>query len=586
MLDFYKKITQIFPQNCVRGFYIILLIYVFQSILELMGLALIFPILSVMSDTSQIIENKAIFSIYEIYVMFLRREDFNSFITFLAIISFISVLFAALFRGVSQYYSNNFIEKVRHNISVDLLERYLSEDYNFFSGKRKSELAKNVLSETDQVVDRVIKPIVLMLSNSIILFAIVALLFAADPILLILTFSLLFLIYILIFIAVRKTLVRIGSQLVDANERRYFSAIEILNGAQINKFWNFGTVLLLSYLKASNAYSRNNAAHQTLAIIPTYIVETVVFGALVFFAISYGFYTGGFESGGLRDFLPLMGFYAVAIIRMKPLFQNIFNGLAAVRFGSAMIDNIFCQLQFDRSSQIALAIPKKFQSIELHNVSLRYSGDNRIIFSDVNVDIRQGDKVLVMGESGSGKTSLIHILSGLIPPSGGNLLVGGVKIDSANSHLWRSRVGYVGQKDFLLDASILENVIGHPADFGHVDDVSIARIEKCLKMVGLYDFVTKEFLGGLRGQVGENASLLSGGQRQRLCLARAIYLRPEFLILDEATSALDENTEAHVLSELSTQLSSSTIIAISHKQSSLLAYDQTIEVSGGKVFAK
>jgi ATP-binding cassette, subfamily C, bacterial len=221
--------------------------------------------------------------------------------------------------------------------------------------------------------------------------------------------------------------------------------------------------------------------------------------------------------------------------------------------------------------------PELRHEIRLDEVSFSY-GETAVL-RDVSLEIPAGALVAFAGMSGAGKTTLVDLISGLLQPDEGEILVDGVPLRSVDPAAWRSQIGYVPQEMLLFHDSILRNVtLG-------LEDLGRDRVEWALRAAGAWDFVSAH-PDGVDRVVGERGSQLSGGQRQRIGIARALVGRPRLLILDEATTALDPDTEATVCEALANLKGEITIIAISHQEAIRKVADRVFSVSGGRVREK
>ena len=214
------------------------------------------------------------------------------------------------------------------------------------------------------------------------------------------------------------------------------------------------------------------------------------------------------------------------------------------------------------------------QSIDFESVSFAY-GEHRIL-DKVSFSIPAGVMTCLVGDSGSGKTTIADLVIGLIQPETGVIRVDGHDLHALDVHLWRHSIGYVPQENLLLHDSILHNVA--------LGDPSLKRedAESALKLAGAWDFVSK-LPHGVDSVVGERGTLLSGGQRQRIMIARALAHHPKLLILDEATSALDPATEAGICATLRSLRGQLTILAVSHQSAMADIADEVYRVEAGKL---
>jgi len=203
-----------------------------------------------------------------------------------------------------------------------------------------------------------------------------------------------------------------------------------------------------------------------------------------------------------------------------------------------------------------------------------FSVGEKEILRDVSLSVPAGAFITLVGPSGSGKTTVLDLVTGLLQPTAGCVLVDGKPLADCNLEAWRRMIGYVPQETLLLHDSVLNNVtLGDP-------DLTEADAHSALQAAGAWDFVSA-MPEGLHTAVGERGGKLSGGQRQRLCIARALVRRPKLLILDEATSALDRASEAALCDTLAGLRGKITILAVSHQTGLADIADRVIRIEQG-----
>lgn len=216
-------------------------------------------------------------------------------------------------------------------------------------------------------------------------------------------------------------------------------------------------------------------------------------------------------------------------------------------------------------------------SLKMDNVFFKYPDGENYILNGVSFQIRKGDFVGIVGSSGSGKTTCVDLLLGLLRPEKGQILCDDKSIEF-NIQAWQSNLAYVPQDIYLIDGTIRENIaLGES-----IDTVDNDLLEKVLHMAELHKHVL-DMPKGVDTFVGERGVKLSGGQRQRIGIARALYQQPEVLVLDEATSALDNDTEKSITNTILKLKGQITIIAIAHRVSTLEQCDYKLKFEKGKV---
>ena len=270
--------------------------------------------------------------------------------------------------------------------------------------------------------------------------------------------------------------------------------------------------------------------------------------------------------------------------KLLPAIQNIYASWASIQTKSPslrkIIDLIEQEIEFDIKD---MKIPKiNFKnSIILKNIDFKYK-NNINVLKDINLIIKKGEVIGIKGVTGSGKTTLINIIMGLLKPTGGYFYIDDLDIYSSKSnyHLysWRKKIALVPQDIYLTDSSFIENIaFGVP-----INKVDIDLVKECAQ-IALIDDVIKSSINGYRTLIGEKGIRLSGGQRQRIAIARALYKNAELLVLDEATSALDMGTEKLIVKSINSFKRNITTIMIAHRLSTLESCDRIITIQGGEI---
>tara|TARA_X000000950_G_C13851792_1_gene634799 strand:- start:493 stop:1740 length:1248 start_codon:yes stop_codon:yes gene_type:complete len=318
-----------------------------------------------------------------------------------------------------------------------------------------------------------------------------------------------------------------------------------------------------------------NAKMGTLSQVPRFFLELVsILGLISFISVML---IQGKEPTSL---ITILGVFVAAVFRLIPSINKIISVSQLLKYHKPSVEIIFNELNstelFENTSLDNSEFVFKNQ-IEFKDVRFAYNKKN-IVLNDVNLKIKRGQSIGLIGESGSGKSTFVDLLVGLHEPSFGNIL-----IDNSDnfqlSQSWRNNVGYVSQTIYLIDDSIKKNIaLGVPDD--KIDDQWINEI---LIKVRLDKFINN-LEEGFNTKVGERGVQLSGGQRQRIGLARALYNDPEILILDEATSSLDENTEREVMSAVNSLKRQKTLIIIAHRLSTLDNVDQKYKLENTRLF--
>jgi ABC-type multidrug transport system fused ATPase/permease subunit len=269
-----------------------------------------------------------------------------------------------------------------------------------------------------------------------------------------------------------------------------------------------------------------------------------------------------------------MGLYGFAAFRMLPAMQIMYRGFAKLRFSSSALDTINRDLTLPEAPPPGTgAVLSPLREIRLDHVSYAYpSAPGKRVLDEFSLVIPAGTCVGLVGRTGAGKSTLMDIMLGLLPPQEGSMSVDGRKIDMDGVSEWQRAIGYVPQHIYLADASVAENIaFGLPRAA-----IDMEAVERAAKAAQIHEFVVDELADGYRTPIGERGIRLSGGQRQRIGIARALYRNPPVLFMDEATSALDAETEKSVADAIYRLSGEKTIVIIAHRQVTLERCDAVV----------
>jgi ATP-binding cassette, subfamily B, bacterial PglK len=335
-------------------------------------------------------------------------------------------------------------------------------------------------------------------------------------------------------------------------------------------------VFMETFEKAEAKYRNARTKNTFLAGAPRYVVETasLILIALVVIVVTE-------RAGGLSTAVPVLGVFALGAKKLMPLLQQVYNGWAK-SMGSR-------QVLFDLAALLSRSAPKlpsaetalPFETaIVLDNVGFSYTEDRGAAVSAVSVDIPKGARVGLAGKTGSGKSTLMDLILGLLEPSEGEIRIDGVRLTADNRPAWQMNIAHVPQFIYLSDASIAENIA-----FGvRRRDIDMAQVRRAAEQAELAEVVAA-LPKGYDTRIGERGIQLSGGQRQRIGIARALYKQASVLVFDEATSALDTETETAVMEAIDRLDRSLTILIIAHRLSTLEGCDFVLQLDAGRLAA-
>lgn len=567
MLTDLQKLWGILTPQERRKTIIMLVLITLMAMAETGGVVSIMPFLAVLARTDVIFENSWLNWAYTTF----NFTSSTDFMQTLGIFSIAMVVGSSLFKTVTLHIVNRFVFFLRHHLSVRLLERYLQQPYDFFLIRNSSLLSRNVLSEIDELLNGLIKPISQLIAQGAVVVAMMVLLFIYNPITAVFIVLSVSTLYSAIYLLVRKRLNRIGHERQLSNGERFQACNEVLGGIKDVKITQTGDMYLEQFSSSSRNFARHQATAETLAQSPLYIVEAVGYTGLIILALILMA-----TSNDIAHVLPALGLYGFATFRLLPSAQIMYRGLAQLKFSSASLDVLYQGLSLLNPIQKENIKPLLLKhEIRLENIHYAYpSTPDKKVFNGLNLTIKVNTSIGIKGTSGAGKSTLMDILLGLLQSQQGKLYIDNVEINQKNVQAWQKSIGYVPQHIFLADATVAENIaLGIPKE--HISQVAL---EKAAKAAQIHHFVENDLEQGYQTMLGERGIRLSGGQRQRIGIARALYHDPSVLFMDEATSALDTETEA-ALNESIQQLSGQkTIIVIAHRETSLSVCDSILEL--------
>lgn len=545
-----------------------------MAIVETAGVASIMPFIAVLADPDSVQRPGPIRTVYEM----LGFETPRSFTIFLALGALGLLVAANFFGALSNWASSHFTSMRTHTISRRLLIHYLRQPYPFFLNRNSADMAKNILSEVNTVVKNILVSLMQIVARGAVSLFIVALLLAVDPALTAVVAGVLGGAYLVIYLLVQRVLAETGRARVLATTARFKAIAEAFAGIKDIKVLGREDFYVSRYDTPSRQSAVYSILQENIGMLPRYILETVAFG-IVILSVLYLVLT----RGSLTGVLPVVALFALAGQRLMPALQQIFSNAAKIRFSTAALDHVTEELghEIEAGAGGGKARLPLEKNLEVRDLTFRYGTGQGPVLEGVSLTIPAKSRVGFVGGTGAGKTSLVDIILGLLPPGAGHILADGVEITAQNRRAWQNGIGYVGQHIVLFDDSVARNIACGVPD----DEIDAAAVERAAKIACIHDFIVSELPRGYETEIGENGVRLSGGQRQRIGLARALYHDPHLLILDEATSALDNLTEMEIMKALETLAGQKTILMIAHRLTTVQSCDTIYLMERGRVVA-
>jgi ABC-type multidrug transport system fused ATPase/permease subunit len=463
---------------------------------------------------------------------------------------------------------------VGNELGVAYFDRILARPYSFHALHNSSETVASI-KKVQAIAHQMLLPAMLSISSVIGAAFIVAALLAVDAATTLIAFAGFTLIYLVAGKLTRPRLRRNSKLLSIAHGRRIQHIQEALGGIRDLIIDRARPAFVRRFREVDGEMQLAEATTSFISGAPRMLIEAVGMAMIAFVACF-----ALLRSGDIGAVLPVLGVLALGAQRLLPLMQTLYKGWATVAGNRALAEDILRVLEAPDELPAAPAAPIAGfrREIRFRDVDFHYPGAARPALRGIDLVIPKGSKVGLVGRSGSGKSTAMDLLMGLLSPTTGQIEIDGCPLVPANAGDWQREIAHVPQDLFLADASIREN-IAFGAEPAEIDD---ARVRAAAAAADIAGFI-EDLPEGYQTIVGERGTRLSGGQRQRLGIARALYKQASVIFFDEATSALDSETESAVMAAIERLDPDLTIILVAHRTSTLAFCDQIIRLDEGRV---
>ncbi|MEB3826905.1 ABC transporter ATP-binding protein [Phormidium sp. CCY1219] len=576
-MKFFKKLLYLFTTRerwQIAGLFILILI---GAGFETLGVGLVLPFISLLENPQRVQEAGLLRSVYQA----VGEPSTRQFLIWagLGLIG-IYLIKNAYLTGLT-YLQCRFICNKQVELCARLFHAYLYSPYTFHLQRNSAELIQKINSEAF-MVGSILSTGILALTEITILTAIALLLLLIEPVTFLMAAGVLTVATVSFYRLVRIKL----SQLGKARQYHQGQVIQMINqglaGVKETKILGREKLFLEAYNTHNIAANRTLQYFQIVNQLPRFFIETIAVVALMLIFVSV--LAQGRE---LSAVLPTLSLFAAAAFRLMPSINRILNSVTTIRFSSYSVHVIYHDFKelkpllehpkVANYSKLTNTNPVWETAIALRNVFYQYPGASDASLRGISLTIPRGTSVGFVGSSGAGKTTIVDVILGLLPPTEGQVLVDGRDIYDDLS-AWQRSIGYIPQSIYLCDDTLRNNIaFGIPAD-----EINEDWIESAIESAQLTELV-KSWPQGLDTLVGERGVRLSGGQRQRVGIARALYHNPEVLVMDEATAALDNQTEAGVMEAVEKLSGEKTLIMIAHRLSTVKNCDRLYFMNQGKI---
>lgn len=546
-----------------------------MSFMELFGIVSILPFMSVATNPETIHENQYLYWAYQTF----EFSSENRFLVALGMLALVALVVGNLFRAFSSFLLLRFAQMQVHHLGERVLRSYLYRPYEYFLTQNSSDLTKTVLGEVGQLINGLYVPSLRAFGRACTAVVIIGMLVFLNPEVALVMALVMGAFYFLIYKGLKKTIHNLGESRVAANQKRFRIVNEASGGIKELKLMNKEEVYLKDFSKPSKSFARTQAKNAVIGDLPKYLLEIVAFGGMLSIVIYL------IATQGQGKAISMAALYAFAGYKLLPALQQIFIAVTKIRFTLPVLGLVESSLNSrpDMASKDSAtdvqSVLKLNNELLLKDVSFRYFGASFDALKNINLAIQTNTTVGIIGPTGSGKTTLVDLVLGLLRSTNGKITIDGQELNSSNLSSWQADIGYVPQSIYLSDDTIEKNIaFGVPTD-----EVDHEQIKKAACLAQISEFIETQLPQGYQTFVGERGVRLSGGQRQRIGVARALYHEPDLLVFDEATSALDDETERSLMESIEQLSGKKTILMIAHRLSTLKKADRVIRIEKGEI---
>jgi ATP-binding cassette, subfamily B, bacterial PglK len=576
----FRRAFQVLSRKDRQKILIVVVLQVFIGVLDLLGVIAI-GILGALSVTS--VQSQQPGSQVTAALEFLQLTD-SSFEFQILVLSVGAVVLMVSRTVISIVFTRRilfFLSNRGAAISATLVSRLLSQSLIVIQKRTSQETLFAVTRGVEYVTLQILAPAVVLVSDVALLLVMGIGLFVIDPITAVITFFVFIAIgYVLYsFMHVRAT--KLGTRSSALNILSNEKIVEVFSSYRESLVRNRRDYYAREIAKYRFDLARTSAEMNFLPYVSKYVIETsVVLGALIIGLVQFYLQDAAQAVATLAIFLAAGTRIAPAVLRVQQGSVLIRGSMGQAAPTLELIEELGnTQLTENTEDKVDVLHDGFLSEVVLTNVSFTYPNNKVPTISNISLTIPPGKSVAIVGPSGAGKTTLVDLLLGVLPPNSGRVQISGQSPESAVNK-WPGAISYVPQDVVIAAGTIRENVaMGYP-----ISEATDELVFSALKVAKLDGFV-ESLPDGLETQVGERGTKISGGQRQRLGIARAMFTRPQLLVLDEATSSLDGETESDISSAINSLRGSTTVIMIAHRLSTVRNADTVVYIDNGKIIS-
>lgn len=571
LLRIFKKISRLLSGHQKLRILELAFLMVVGGLLEMASVSLVLPFMNAVMDSDATMEKWYVLWICDL----LNIDSAPLFLMCVSIILAVSYLIKNIYLLFEYNIQYRFTYGNMLQMQKKLLQRFLNKPYEYYLQVTSGEIIRLINNDVADVFYMVLV-LLEILTEAVVSAMLMIGLFVMAPIITTVIAVVLLTVMLIILVLVKPVLYKAGSDYQEASAGMNKWILQAISGIKEIRIANKEEFFQNKFGKYGDRYVRAIRKNRILEMVPKFIIEASCMSSM-FVLVAVLIYHGV----NLQEIIPVLTAVAMAAIRLLPSINRISQSIAALAYRETRLDRLLDYIEKKDSytdNHLTNETTLSFtETIKLENVIYHYPNSKVKILDSVNLTINHGESIGFVGASGSGKTTTVDIILGLLAPIKGRVLVDDIDIID-KKRVWTAQIGYIPQAIFMLDGTIREN-IAFGVESSELDD---CRIWKSLEEASLDGYV-KGLPDGLDTEIGERGIRLSGGQRQRIGIARALYHEPDVLVFDEATSALDHETEKEVIQSINKLIGKRTIIIIAHRLTTIKNCDHVFRVQDGLI---
>ena len=573
-----KKLLVLLDAKQKRIMVLIVFLMLIGAVLEMLGVSMILPVMNVVLEENAVDKHAYLQIICRVF----HIENTRSLMIF--VMTALIVIFAVknIFLFFQQKVLLRFVYTNQFATSRRMMINFMQRPYEYYLNADTAVIQRNITSDVNNMYGLILA-LLQLVSEGIVFVCLVAVSLVSDVWMSITVTVLLVIVLLVIKCILKPIMRRAGEENQDYYSGLYKWIEQSVLGIKEIKIARREHYFINEYAKCGAGYVSAVQRYNLYNATPRLLIETVAIAGMIFYMMMRLL-----QGAEVVDIMPQITLLAIAAMRLIPCANRINNHLTSIAyfepFFMGVSDNLQEEIR-DESIDYSEETYRKKQDIEklevrdkieLKRITYKYPNTDVLIFDRADMEIPIGKSVGIVGTSGSGKTTVVDILLGLLRLQNGEILADGVEVREHYAQ-WLKNIGYIPQTIFMVDSTIRKNVA-----FGYADeDIDDSKVWEALREAQLDEFV-RGLPEGLDTGIGERGIRISGGQRQRIGIARALFEDPEVLVLDEATSALDNETEAAIMDSINRLHGRKTLVIIAHRLQTIEKCDMVYRIENGK----